>query len=59
MAKLIRFYIPACHHQKVRWVPKQSRGKLLPFPILKPRKAAVAGVSLKWQFLNRPSRSAK
>lgn len=61
MAKLIQFYIPACYHQKVRWIPKQNRGKVIAFPIMKSRGAAIPGgpLDMKWRFLTRSSRSAK
>jgi len=32
MAKIIEFYVPAGFRKKVRWIPADQRGKVLPFP---------------------------
>lgn len=32
MAQVIEFYIPSNFHKKAKWVPKESRGKVLEFP---------------------------
>ena len=32
MAQVIEFYIPDRFRKKVRWVPKEHRGKVLEFP---------------------------
>ncbi len=61
MAKLIPFYVPSRYHQKVRWVPKERRGKLIMFPAVTVGRIVVSkgSVRVNWQFLNRSSRSAK
>jgi hypothetical protein len=32
MAKVIQFYVPDRFRKAVKWVPRESRGKLLEFP---------------------------
>jgi hypothetical protein len=32
MAQVIEFYIPAGFRRKVKWVPPDSRGKVIEFP---------------------------
>jgi hypothetical protein len=32
MAQVIEFYVPARFHRKVKWIPPEQRGKVIPFP---------------------------
>ena len=33
MAHVIEFYIPSSYQKQSKWVPKESRGKVLEFPV--------------------------
>jgi hypothetical protein len=32
MAKVIEFYIPAGFQRKMKWLPREQRGKVIAFP---------------------------
>jgi hypothetical protein len=32
MAQVIEFYVPARFHKKVKWIPREQRGKMIKFP---------------------------
>jgi hypothetical protein len=40
VARVIEFYIPDRFKRKVKWVPPDARGKVIPFPPLPEKKSA-------------------
>jgi hypothetical protein len=40
VARVIEFYIPDRFKRKVKWVPPEGRGKVIPFPPLPEKKSA-------------------
>lgn len=40
MAKVIEFYVPSRFQKKIKWIPRERRGKMIEFPADRQKKSA-------------------